>query len=324
MQYKWSGNVNIVMTEAKILTVVIPVYNRADIVGRTLQCLSEQDTRDFALILVDNNSQDDSLNVLQTWKNENTDIDCTIFSEKKPGATAARNCGLRNVTTEYVLFFDSDDVMFPEHLSSIIKSVSDFSHPDIIGWDGLQELAGGKTRTVKFTTRNMVRNHLVLSILSTYRYAAKTELVRRVGGWNEELTIWDDYELGIRLLAANPTMKYRQGKPLVKSFYTAESYTSTHLSDKQEKVEKCLDEVEKTVKKHFENFLPWVDYRRAVLAAFYDLEGDKSNAERLLNEACRSVTPPAIVKTLYHWHHIFGRGAWIIARILFALSGKKC
>ncbi len=78
------------------------------------------------------------------------------------------------------------------------------------------------------------------------------------------------------------------------------------------------------MKKHFENFLPWVDYRRAVLAAFYDLEGDKSSAERLLNEACRSVTSPTIVKILYHWHHIFGRGAWIIARILFALSGKKC
>lgn len=307
----------------KLLSVVIPVYNRADVLPRLLDSIVAQDTRDFVLIFVDNNSTDNSVELLKAWCNKN-DIEVVLRTEKKQGASAARNFGLNLVTTEYVAFFDSDDVMLPGHLSSIIRSISEFDSPDIIGWDGLKEFTNEKTRTVKFTMRNMVRNHLVLSILSTYRYAAKTELVRRVGGWNEELTIWDDYELGIRLLAANPTMKYRQGKPLVKSFYTAESYTSTHLSDKKEKVEKCLDEVEKTVKKHFENFLPWVDYRRAVLAAFYDLEGDKSNAERLLNEACRSVTPPAIVKVLYHWHHIFGRGAWIIARILFALSGKKC
>ena len=308
----------------KLLSVIIPVYNRFDVISRTLASIAAQDTRDFVLIFVDNNSTDNTVGLIKAWSKNNADIETVLLYEPKQGAAAARNCGLRFATTEYVMFFDSDDVMLPSHLSSVVRSISDFNKPDIIGWDGLKEFAGRKTRTVKFTTQNMVRNHLVLSIFSTYRYAAKTEFVRRAGGWNEDLTIWDDYELGARLLAAGPTVRYREGKPLVKSFYTAESYTSARLSDKQEQVEKSLNMVENTVSMHFKEYLPWIDYRRAVLAAFYAKEGDLRNAERLLYEACYGVTSSKIVKILYYWHRIFGRGAWIIARLLFALSGKKC
>ena len=48
----------------KKISVVIPVYNREKIVLRTLECISLQDTRDFNLILVDNNSQDNSFAVI--------------------------------------------------------------------------------------------------------------------------------------------------------------------------------------------------------------------------------------------------------------------
>ncbi|MDE6120284.1 MAG: glycosyltransferase family 2 protein, partial [Muribaculaceae bacterium] len=49
------------------ITVVIPVYNRAGIVGRTLETLDAQVFQDFYVILVDNNSTDGTLEVLQQW-----------------------------------------------------------------------------------------------------------------------------------------------------------------------------------------------------------------------------------------------------------------
>ena len=311
MQYKWSGNVNIVMTEAKILTVVIPVYNRADIVGRTLQCLSEQDTRDFALILVDNNSQDDSLKVLQTWKNENPDIDCAILSEKKPGAAAARNCGLRNVTTEYVLFFDSDDVMFPEHISSAIRLLKTNPNVDILGWDINIQLSSGKYKKGRFYVKNPLVNHLIFSSISTQRFAVKTSFINSVGGWNEKVRLWDDYELGVRLLLAKPIILKRKGNIAVTTYFSEESLTSHTFLDNKENWEYPLNLISCHLKRSSGSILPWVGYRKAILAAEYLSEGSCIDAERIMNEISESGLNKRLAKLIFLCHKIFKRFSWI-------------
>ena len=84
-----------------MLTIVIPVYNRQDIVNRTLISVASQTARPLNVILVDNNSTDNTLATLSQWKSlvESDDFQITILTETQTGAAAARNCGLHNVTT---------------------------------------------------------------------------------------------------------------------------------------------------------------------------------------------------------------------------------
>lgn len=98
-----------------LLTVVIPVYNRANLVKDTLQSLADQTLQVFDVVLVDNNSTDNSLAVLQQWADEHSSHDrrITVLSEAKRGACAARNRGASEVKTPWVMFFDSDDLMDP-------------------------------------------------------------------------------------------------------------------------------------------------------------------------------------------------------------------
>lgn len=95
------------MKQQALISIIIPVFNRAGIVGRTLDSIAAQTLRPLNIILVDNNSSDNTLEVLTQWGKDNStdDFKITILQEKKPGAAAARNCGLKIVKTPYVMFF---------------------------------------------------------------------------------------------------------------------------------------------------------------------------------------------------------------------------
>ena len=70
------------------LTIVIPVYNRAGIVGRTLESIEAQSWRPLNVVLVDNGSTDGTYGVLSRWKDscKASGINVTLVKEPIPGA----------------------------------------------------------------------------------------------------------------------------------------------------------------------------------------------------------------------------------------------
>ena len=97
----------------KKVSIIIPVYNRASIVPRTLKTVLEQTHRPLQVVLVDNNSTDDSLVVLNQFKIDNNapDFEVVVTQERQQTASAARNRGMKLATGDYLMFFDSDDLM---------------------------------------------------------------------------------------------------------------------------------------------------------------------------------------------------------------------
>ena len=78
-----------------MISVVIPVWNRAGMVGRTLESLAAQTVWPDRVVLVDNDSTDDTARVLRQWAMGRKDVE--VVCERVPGAAAARNCGLAAV-----------------------------------------------------------------------------------------------------------------------------------------------------------------------------------------------------------------------------------
>lgn len=282
---------------------------------RTLNSVAAQTARhEIEIIFVDNNSTDGSPEAIKEWITRNPEISTRLLFENKKGATAARNKGLEAVKTPWVMFFDSDDEMLPNHICLILKAMSENPDADIIGWEINQQLPSGKRIKAQFTTLSPMQAHLVHAILATQRFAAKTELVRSAGGWDETVEGWNDYELGVRLLLKNPKMvKIHTDEPQVVTYFTENSITGRTFSDNPEKWEHSLDTIEKHLRPAAPEYLPWIAYRRAVLAADYKREGDSPNASRLLSKAKES---NPLLSTLVYLHHRFiHRGAYLIARI---------
>lgn len=218
------------MTSAPV-AIVMPVYNRAEIVGRTLQSLSEQSFRPLRVVLVDNNSSDGTLSVLENWASEvrAEDFVVDVISCKTPGASAARNAGLNVVSEPWTLFFDSDDIMPPCHIANVVKKMAE---ADVVGWN-VEEVVDDKTRSLPFVgVGSEMYDNLFHGGMSTQRYCARTPLFRHVGGWDESVRYWDDIELGARLLAQKPRI-VRMGDSGIKIYVSTESITSTAAGNPQ-------------------------------------------------------------------------------------------
>ncbi len=218
------------MTTAPI-AIVMPVYNRAEIVGRTLQSLSEQTFRPLRVVLVDNNSSDGTLSVLRNWAADvsSEDFVVDVITSSTPGAAAARNAGLKIVEEQWTLFFDSDDIMPPNHIANIVKLIA---QADIVGWD-VNLIVDKKECRLPFVSEGgEMYDNLFHGGMSTQRYCALTSLFRRVGCWNEAVRYWDDIELGTRLLAQKPRI-VRMGDSGIKIYVSAESITSSATGNPQ-------------------------------------------------------------------------------------------
>ncbi len=289
----------------KTVSIVMPVYNRAGIVGRTLRSIDAQTCRDFDVVLVDNASTDGTRAVLEAWAAGKDYV--RVLACTEPGAAAARNAGLRAVHTPWTLFFDSDDIMLPAHIERINVGIHDFTEADILTFD---IMAGH--RRLPSHSRDLLYHNLMHGSLSTARYCARTELLRRVGGWNSSIRAWDDIVLGTRLLVkGKPRVVKLQGAPTVDVNFTDESISGVGFSHSANRFDAALDALAAEMPGERERV--WVEVKRAILAADCAREGGTAVAATLFGKALQRTPRRWPVHMAYRWRRLGLRGA---ARIL--------
>ena len=98
-------------------SVVIPTYNRATLITGTLDSVLAQDWEDFEIVLVDDGSTDDTEQVVHNHYAGNERV--RYIRQVNAERGAARNRGLLEARGQYVVFFDSDDLMHTDHLSTL-------------------------------------------------------------------------------------------------------------------------------------------------------------------------------------------------------------
>lgn len=297
------------------VTVVIPVHNREGLVTRTLQSVMEQTLQPSAVIVVDNASTDGTAAAVRrcfdAWPVKTVRL--SLLSEPRPGAAHARNRGLAGVDTRWTMFFDSDDVMSAGHIYRAISAAAVYPDADIIGWDVFwADNSGRIIRTLPFERDNAQYNNLFHGTLSTQRYMARTQLFREAGAWNGKATVWDDIELGARLLALNPTIVKLSGKPTVTVYCGHPSITTRHFAQNLDSYEPALNSIGRTLgaeRRH------WIDFKRITLAAVVSRRRNYEGFE--LFEKVLNSTRPRFRRLLWRIAYIYTlRGGRGIARLL--------
>ena len=104
------------------VSVIIPTYNRAHLVGRAIRSVLNQTYQDFEIIVVDDGSTDNTEEVVKSFNDPRIRY---IRHEKNRGGSAARNTGIRAARSEYIAFLDSDDEWLPEKLEKQVLIFSD-------------------------------------------------------------------------------------------------------------------------------------------------------------------------------------------------------
>ena len=310
------------------ITVLIPVYNRGESVKSTLRSLELQSRRPERVILIDNNSIDNSLEVISDWASEKNSEgwEVSVIRELTPGAAAARKAGERLITTRYACFFDSDDLMHPDFVEKAMEDFDNDPELKITAWSLRFNNPDGKKRIRRILPGRPLENHLVQGLLSTQAYAVDTTYLRASGGWNPAIGGWDDWELGLRLLMGGGKLKVCSD---VRAEITVQEDSITGLSYMHRKGdwERTIDEMEsltlasmgpRALNRNFDDktakrILRLLAYRRAILAAHYKKEGDNAGAKKLLKKALSEPSLSPLRKRLlslaYHYTAIGLPGA---------------
>lgn len=298
------------------LTIVIPVYNREKIVSATLNCVAAQTYRPLNLILVDNNSTDTSLQVLREFMeaNQAPDFRITVLQETTPGACAARNCGLMAAKSEWIMFFDSDDLMTPDYVEQYDKAMNADPDADIFAIR-LQLDDGKGIRQLAFVPHDIFANHIIHSMLSTQRYIARRKHFIEAGCWNRNTPTWDDWELGIRMLLSRPKIHYICDKARVTAVFQNESITGENFHSKHGTWEHAIDIAESDIANsdiaEKDRLIYLLNYRRVVLAAHYR------------REKCSDLADALYRNTLERYRHNFCRRAMLALAYRYISAGGR-
>jgi glycosyltransferase involved in cell wall biosynthesis len=112
------------MNEKPFFSVVIPLYNKAQHIERSVKSVLKQTLQDFELIIVNDASNDGSVEIVQKFKDNR--IQLLHRSVPGPGGYAARNLGIKKAKGEWIAFLDADDEWYQEHLEKMKKLSSLF------------------------------------------------------------------------------------------------------------------------------------------------------------------------------------------------------
>lgn len=192
-------------TVMPLVSVIIPNYNNAKYLAAAIDSVLQQDYPNIEVILVDDGSTDNSLEILENYKDK-----IILVQQENQGAAAARNTGLRKASGDFIAFHDSDDLWLPGKLTKQVNFlinnhafIACFTHWAV--WDGEKPLPkspssnDNKTNLQTDRTGWLYLPLLKESVITTISIMIRAHIVRKVGFFNTNYQVGEDHDYWLRL-----------------------------------------------------------------------------------------------------------------------------
>lgn len=184
-----------------LVTVIIPTYNRAATIRRAIDSVLEQSYKNLELIIVDDCSSDDTVQIVHSYCDKRINLICL---PQNGGANAARNKGINAAKGEYIAFQDSDDEWLEDKLAIQIdymnrarKKVCYCQHTLIT--DTKRINIPEHTNQKEIYEEKIVDLLRKMNVISTQTLIIHKEVVEKIGMFDETLKRLQDYEFVIRI-----------------------------------------------------------------------------------------------------------------------------
>lgn len=209
-----------------LVTVIIPVYNREDLIAESLDSVLQQSHPDVEVIVIDDGSTDRTIERIKPYLE--TDPRVRLIQQNNAGPGVARQAGLDIATGEYIQFLDSDDLLLPQKLALQVSALC--KEPTAVAAYGKTELIdlGAARNYIAWKRTGVVSKSMFPEFLLSRWWGTSTPLYRHstlrlIGPWLPLINN-EDWEYDCRLAAL--------GKPLVfiDEFVSVQRRHFDHLS----------------------------------------------------------------------------------------------
>ena len=194
-----------------LVSVIIPTYNRSQLIVETIHSIQAQTYPLWECIVVDDGSLDGTDEVLEKICLKEKRV--KYFKrpkERQKGANACRNFGFEKCKGDYVIWFDSDDLMTPDHIEkkvdAIQNSYADFVVAQTTNFQNRRLLEPYKYEKKSYGIKSA--DFILLKIhWYTYDVLLKREIAEKIS-WNEEMKSWQDYNYFCKMLLTTENGTY--------------------------------------------------------------------------------------------------------------------
>lgn len=185
-----------------LISVVIPVYNRASVLSAALRSVTAQTFRDFEIIVIDDGSTDDIAATLGGF--DTLSIRLLRHSQNR-GAAAARNTGVRAAQGRFIAFLDSDDVWMPDKLAqqiTVIESADGSTKACCTSYVAVRD-DGKRESLVRLAARLDWNRHLLLgcNVSPGTTLLVERSCFEEVGYFDESMRRLEDWDWMLRYTA---------------------------------------------------------------------------------------------------------------------------
>jgi glycosyltransferase involved in cell wall biosynthesis len=185
-----------------LVSVIIPCYNSEKFVADTIDSVLKQSFTDWEIIAVNNLSTDDTENILKQYSKLDSRIN--YYNCDKLGVSAARNLAINKANSKYLALLDSDDIWYSEKLSLELpilelseKYIASYSSVDYIDENGVLD---EKSFSKFFGYTGEVFLQLLMgNFIQNPSPILRTQIVKDLGGFDENLSYGEDWDLFMRL-----------------------------------------------------------------------------------------------------------------------------
>ena len=276
-----------------MISVVIPLYNKERQIINTLKSVINQTFRDFEIVIVDDGSTDNSINLVKEFE----DRRITIISQVNQGVSVARNTGIEKAKYDYIAFLDADDEWEPFYLQTQVNLIQDYPTCDVFACAYQFRTYKGDLKPIKLSKMpfsgetGILTNYFTVASCShpplwTSAVTAKKEALLSVGGFLLGVKAGEDLLMWARL-AVKYAIAYNKNSLSIYNVSPSESYENPPSRCPQEN-----DLVGKELKKLYEKnkslngLKNYVAHWYKMRAAMFLLFGDK---KKTLRESMQSL-----------------------------------
>lgn len=194
----------------KLVSIVIPTYNNANVIGQTLDSLISQEYSKWEAICVDDGSSDTTTEIIEDYVQKDSRIKIIKRTELPKGGSHCRNIGIKNAFGDYLILLDGDDILSPDCLKRRVLDMDSSSYEFIVY--RMVTFEDGKVigknvgdKTIRKPLYAFASAHAVWQISQPiYRI----DFIRKLGGLDIEFLRMQDIEFELRAVALSKD-KYR-------------------------------------------------------------------------------------------------------------------
>lgn len=193
-----------------LFSIIVPTYNRAGLISTAIDSILQQNYNNFEILVVDDGSTDNTGEVIQQKYGHLPQV--RYLKQKNAERGAARNLGAEHANGDYLNFFDSDDLMYPHHLSTAYKAVIENNYPPMFHLNYHMRVHDNTVTILSDKTDRYANKSLIKgSYLQPNTVIIKRDIA--IGNpFNEDrgLAALEDWELWLRIACKYPILFVNQ------------------------------------------------------------------------------------------------------------------